>query len=135
MRAARLLLGAVGVVLVLVGGWRLAGAGLSDLVDIAGFLAAGVIGHDAVLAPLVVVVALAVVRLPSWARPQAVVGLVVLTSVTLMALPVLGRFGARPDVPSLLNRSYGVLWLGFAAVVVVLVVVAALARRRTSRAG
>ncbi|QWZ09185.1 hypothetical protein KRR39_05165 [Nocardioides panacis] len=52
---------------------------------------------------------------------------------TLLAIPAIGRFGAREDVPSLLNRPYGVLWLGFAALVVGVVVAAALLRRR--RAG
>jgi hypothetical protein len=135
MRATRLLLGAVGAVLVLVGVWHLAGTSLPDLVDIVVFLAAGVLGHDAVIGPLVVLVALVVVRLPAWVRPPAVVGLVVLMSVTLMALPVLGRSGARSDVPSLLDRSYGVLWLGFAGVVIAVVVVAALVRRRAARGG
>jgi hypothetical protein len=53
--------------------------------------------------------------------------------VTLLAIPAIGRVGARPDVPSLLTRPYGGLWLGFAVLVVAVVVVAALLRRR--RAG
>ena len=40
------------------------------------------------------------------ARPS--VGFVVLGSVTLLAMPVLGRFGARPDNPTLLDRDYSV---------------------------
>ncbi len=47
MRLTRLLLGAAGVVLVLVGAWHLLGTGLSDLVDIALWLAGGVVVHDA----------------------------------------------------------------------------------------
>ncbi len=35
---------------------------------------------------------------------------------TLLALPVLGRFGVRPDNPTLLDRHY---WSGWIAVVVV----------------
>ena len=41
-------------------------------------------------------------------RAPAVAGLVVLGSVTLLAIPVLGRFGARADNPTLLDRHYGV---------------------------
>ncbi len=48
-----------------------------------------------------------------------------LASVTLLAIPALGRFGARDDVPSLLNRPYGVLWLGSRVVVALVVLVAA----------
>jgi hypothetical protein len=53
--------------------------------------------------------------------------------VTLLAIPELGRFGARADNPTLLDRHY---WLGW-SVLVTLVVVgvgagsAVVARRRT----
>ena len=115
MRLTRGLLGAAGIVLVLVGLWHLAGTSLPDLVNLVLWLAGGVIAHDVVIAPLVVLVALVVLpRLPSWSRAPAVAGFVVLLSVTLLAIPAIGRFGARADVPSLLNRPYGALWLGFA---------------------
>jgi hypothetical protein len=139
MRLTRLLLGVSGIALVLVGLWHLVGTSLPDLVDIVVLLAVGVVGHDVVLAPLVVLCALAVAQLPPRARPPVVVGLVVLLSVTLMAVPVIGRFGARADVPSLLDRPYALLWLVFALVVAgcvtVALVVAALLRRRTSKVG
>ena len=114
----------------------LAGTDPADLVDLAVWLGGGVLLHDAVLAPLVVLLALLVLpRLPAWGRAPAVAGFMVLGSVTLLAIPAIGRFGAREDVPSLLNRPYGVLWLGFAALVVAVVVVAALLRRRRTEAG
>jgi hypothetical protein len=133
MRATRALLGAAGVLLVLVGLYHLLGTSLPDLVNVVLWLAGGVVVHDAVLAPLVVLLAVVVLpRLPSWSRAPAVAGFVVLLSVTLLAVPALGRFGARDDVPSLLDRPYGVLWLGFAALVLLVVVVASLWRRRRS---
>ena len=49
--------------------------------------------------------------LPRAARAPAVVGFVVLGSVTLLAVPVLGRFGARPDNATLLDRDYVVGWV------------------------
>ena len=52
---------------------------------------------------------------PRAARAPAVVGFVVLGSVTLLAVPVLGRFGARPDNATLLDRHYLVAWLVLAA--------------------
>lgn len=128
----RLLLGASGVVLVLVGLWHLLGRAPSDLADVVLWLAGGVVAHDAVIAPLVVVGVLAVPRLPVWSRTAVVAGLVVLLSVTLGAVPVLGRFGAKADDPGLLNRHYLLPWLLFAALVLVAVGVAALVRRRRS---
>ena len=131
MRVTRGLLGAAGIGLVLVGLWHLVGTSFPDLLSIGLWLAGGVVVHDAVIAPLVVLAAVVVLpRLPSWSRAPAVVGFVVLVSVTLLAIPAIGRFGARDDVPSLLNRPYGALWLGFAALVVLVVVAASLLRRR-----
>ena len=48
---------------------------------------------------------------PRSVRAPAAVALVVLGSVTLLAVPVLGRFGARPDNPTLLDRDYSAGWL------------------------
>ena len=68
--------------------------------------------------------------LPASARAPAIVGFVVLGSVTLLAVPVLGRFGARPDNVTLLDRHYVVGWLVFAALTVAAVVVASVVRSR-----
>jgi hypothetical protein len=136
MRVTRGLLGAAGVVLVLVGLYHLAGTSLSDLGNVVLWLAGGVIAHDAVIAPLVVLLGFVVLpRLPSGSRAPATAGFVVLLSVTLLAVPAIGRFGARDDVPSLLNRPYGALWLLFAALVLLVVVVASVLRRRRSAGG
>ena len=134
MKALRLLLGATGVVLIVVGVVFLSGDRLGDLVEVGAWLAGGVVAHDAVIAPLVIVVgALGVPRLPSAFRAPAVVGLVVLMSVTLMAVPVIGRFGVKADDHGLLNRPYVALWLVFAVLVAVAVAVASLPRRRAPR--
>jgi hypothetical protein len=136
MRPLRLTLGAAGVVLVLVGVYLLLARGLTNLVATVVWLAGGVVAHDAVLAPLVVLLGVALLpRLPSWSRGPAVAGFVVLLTVTLTAVPVLGRFGAKPDDPWLLPRSYGALWLGLALLVVAVVVAAALLRRHRSGQG
>ena len=56
-------------------------------------------------------VAVVAVRvLPPDRLAPGVVALVVLVPVTLLAIPVLGRFGARADRPTLLDRDY---WLGW----------------------
>ncbi len=117
---ARLALGGIGVLIGLYGVFRLLELGWDNLVATVVWLAGGVVLHDAVLAPLVVVVcALAVLALRSRAwRAAAAGGLVVLGTVTLTAVPVLGRFGAKDDNPTLLDRPYVVGWLLVAGLVV-----------------
>jgi hypothetical protein len=68
--------------------------------------------------------------LPRAARAPAVVGFVVLGTLTLLAVPVLGRFGARADNPTLLDRSYWAGWLVLAALTLVAVLAATLVRSR-----
>lgn len=133
--SARLALGGIGVLIGLYGVFRLLELGWDNLVATVVWLAGGVVLHDAVLAPLVIVVcALAVLALRSrpW-RAAAAGGLVVLGTVTLTAVPVLGRFGAKPDNPTLLDRSYVVGWLVLALLVVLGTLLAGWwATRRTS---
>ena len=132
MRGARVGIGAVGVVVGLFGGWLLlTRQDLDQLGSAATWLVVGVILHDAVLAVVTPALAAIAVRLlPREARAPAVVGFVVLGSVTLLAVPVLGRFGARPDNATLLDRAYVTGWLVLAALTLLAVVVATLVRRR-----
>ena len=92
-----------GVAVAAYGAWLLLQEDLSDLVDTAVWLAGGVVLHDFVLVPLTLLVGLALVRLlPANLRAPAVGGLVVLGTVTLMAVPVLGGSGRerrQPDDP------------------------------------
>ena len=128
----RVALGALGVIVGLYGGWLLLTRG-RELLDVAVWLVAGVVLHDAVLS-LVVLVAggLLLPLLPRAARAPVVVGAVVLGSLTLLAVPVLGRFGARPDNATVLDRDYTTGWLVVAGLTVVAVVAAALVRSRRS---
>ncbi|MEZ5095067.1 MAG: hypothetical protein R2731_02430 [Nocardioides sp.] len=71
--------------------------------------------------------------LPGWLHGPAAAGLVVLGSLTLVAVPVLGLFGARPDNPTLLDRPYLTGWLALAGVVLAGVAVAGLRAHRRSR--
>jgi len=126
----RTVVGALGTALVLYGGWLLVTRG-HDLVAVAVWLVAGVVLHDGVLAVLTIALGGLAVRLaPAPARAPLVVGLVVLGSTTLLAVPVLGRFGARPDNPTLLDRDYTAGWLVLAGLTALAVVVATLVRSR-----
>jgi hypothetical protein len=90
--------------------------------------------HDLVLAPIVVVViVVGARRLPETWRGPAAAALVVLGSVTLVATPVLGRFGARPDNPTLLDRPYVAGWALIATVTVLVTVATIVVRTRRLR--
>lgn len=136
----RLVLIAMGVLAALYGAWRLLAEDWRDLLDTALWLAGGVVLHDFVLAPLVLVLALAIRRwLPEKWRTPVVVAFIALGSLTLVAIPVLGRFGARPDNPSLLDRPYVPGWLGLLALGLLAVLGHVLVQRvratKTSRRG
>jgi hypothetical protein len=63
-------------------------------------LAGGVLGHDALLAPVVVVLGVLATRFVSpGVRAPLAVAAIVWDSITLVAVPVLGRFGALSDNP------------------------------------
>ena len=138
MRAVRGVLLGLGVVAAAYGGWLLLGLGWANNRATLVWLVGGVVLHDGVFSALVLVVALVAVRLvPRDRLAPWVVGLVILVPVTLVGIPELGRFGARADNPTLLDRDY---WLGWSALVT-LVVLGVLggavlaARRRTPDGG
>ncbi|MBD8869821.1 hypothetical protein [Nocardioides donggukensis] len=112
----RLLLGGLGAGVAAYGAVLLLGQDLADLLDIAVWLTVGVLVHDAVLAPLTIVSGLLVARwVPGPLRAPLATGFLVLGATTLLAVPVLGRFGARPDNPTLLDRDYLTGWVVLAA--------------------
>lgn len=118
MSGVRVVLLALGTVLGAVGAVELLAGEPRDTLAAAVWLTAGVVLHDFVLAPLVVALGVLATRLvPAWAVPPTVAAAVVLGCVTLMAVPVLGRFGARPDNATLLDRPYVAGWLVFAGLV------------------
>jgi len=127
---SRLGLGALGTMGAAYGGWLAVSRG-HDHLDLAVWLAGGVLLHDGVLALAVLALGAVALRvLPQAARAPAVVGFVVLGSLTLLAVPVLGRFGARADNPTLLDRGYWAGWLVVAGLTVGAVVAASLVRSR-----
>jgi hypothetical protein len=132
----RALLVVAGTAVAAYGGWLLWNLRRETLPEVALWWAGGVVLHDFVLVPVVLGAGVLLARfLPDALRAPAAVGAVVLGAVTLLAVPVLGRFGARPDNPSLLDRNYTVGWLLVAGLVVVAVAAGALWRRRRTGLG
>ena len=131
----RWVIGAVGTALAAYGAWlALSRQDLGQLVEIGIWLAAGVIAHDALVAGAVILVSLLGRRLlPRAAQAPAVIALVVWGATTLAVVPVLGRFGARSDNPTLLDRPYLASWLALSAATVVVVALVSVWRARRSR--
>ena len=133
MRGARgglILLGTVGMAY---GAWLLLSRqDLGQIVEVALWLAAAVVIHDGILAPAVVALGWLGGRLlPRAVARGAVTVLVLLGPTVLVAIPVLGRFGAKPDNPTLLDRDYTLGLLGFAVLCVCAGVAVALGELRS----
>ena len=122
----RLLIGGIGVLMGAFGALRFLQLDVDDIVNAVLFLGGGVVVHDAFIAPLTLALVFLGTRVvPSRMRTAVTMGLVVLGTVTVTAIPVLGDFGARPDNPTVLPRNYVLGWFVFAGVVLVVTVVAA----------
>ncbi len=115
IRFARVSLGLLGVIVTSVGAALLLGLGVDNLVAAMVWLVAGVVVHDAVIGPLLIALGAAHPGGKRWAAPLIQAG-IVLATVTVVAIPVLGRFGARTDNPTLLDRNYVAGWLSLAAI-------------------
>jgi hypothetical protein len=113
------LLGLLGVTAIGWGLWLLHDDGLERWRSQVVWLASGVLAHDAVIAPVVVILGVAAARL--W-RPRArgtiAVGFVVWATVSVAVANVLLPIGGRPDNPSLMHRPYVLAWLAFTGVVI-----------------
>jgi hypothetical protein len=134
MRAVRVLLGGSGVAGAAYGVKLLLDLGFGNLRATVEWLIGGIVLHDAVLAPVTVLVGVGFVVLQRRGvrTGPLIVGGLVLGTVTIAAIPVLGRFGARSDNATLLDRNYVVGWLVLAGLTA-LVSVAVLLARGTRR--
>jgi hypothetical protein len=112
------------------GGWLLLDRqDAAQIVDAGLWLVSGVLLHDVAVTAVVLLAALGVGLLPRTTRAPAAVALVV-GSLTLVAIPVLGRFGERADNPTHLDRPYLASWLVPVALAVVAVAIAGVVRAR-----
>jgi hypothetical protein len=130
IRAIRVLLVALGVGIGLFGAKLLLDLGTDNLVATLKWFVAGVVIHDGIIGPATIAVCYVAVRIGRGRVPGAVIiGGIVLSTVTIAAIPMLGRFGARPDNATLLPRNYTVGWLVFAGLTLVFVILALLRER------
>ena len=137
MRTVRGAAMVAGVATTAYGVWMLLDLGWANTRSTLIWLVGGVVLHDLVFATLVMAVAVASLRLvPGDRLAPWVVASVILVPVTLVGVPELGRFGARADNPTLLDRHYWLGWVVMATLVIVAVLVGAVAaRRRTAIRG
>ena len=105
MRAALIALGAV------VMGYAILGAATDPGLKPGGvvlFLAAVLVGHDAVLLPVTIAVGALLGRfVPSWTRPSIRAAAIVSLAVGVVALPLVLGYGRSADNPSVLPLAYG----------------------------
>lgn len=137
MKVVRGLVGLAGAVIAVVGIYKLVQEGAGTVIEAAKWLVIGNVFHDAVVAPIAIVLgALAVRVLPVWARLPVLMGFVVLATATIVAIPVLSGMGEEPTNPSLLPRDYVAGWLVLALLTALGVAVGGWwQRRRLSRVG
>ncbi len=122
MRILRAVLLLAGVGIGLWGVWLMRDFTSAQLVSLAIWLAGGVALHDAVIAPLTVMIGVAAARvLPDHSRSVAAIAFLVWATLTVTFFNVLSGQGGKPDNDTVLNRPYGLSW------VVLTVVIAAVA--------
>lgn len=135
MRAVRVLLGAVGVGLALWGVWLMRDFSREQLTSEAFWLAGGVVLHDAVLAPVVVLVGYAASKvLPDHLRGAAASAFLVWGTLTIAFLPVLSGQGGKPGNETILGRPYVLSWVVMTLVLAACAVAAGHRRRRRAAA-
>jgi FtsH-binding integral membrane protein len=127
----RVLVGLAGVAAMGWGLWLVRDDGFERWRSQVVWFVGGVLAHDAILAPVVVVVGVVAARiLRPTIRPAIAFGFIVWATVTVAVANVLLPIGGRPDNPSLMDRPYVLAWVAFTAVVVALVSTYVLVARR-----
>jgi hypothetical protein len=135
VRTARTALGALGVAGIVWGAWLLSDDGTDKLRSTALWLVGVVVLHDAVLAPVVVLLGvLAAKTLPRHQRAVAAVAFLIWGTLTLAVANVLSGVGGKPGMDSLLHRPYVSAWLALTGAALAVAVASSVMRRRRHRA-
>ena len=139
MRKYRIALGLSGGLLLTFGAFRLVTQlDSGDLVVLALWLAAAVVLHDCVIAPITVGTGVALTGVPPRSRRYLQGALLVGALITVIAVPLIGRQGTQPESKAILLRDYSAnlaLLLGMtAAIALVLYALRVLREHRPSDA-
>lgn len=134
MSVSRIGIGLVGTLIAVYGVWLLVSRQSPDqLSNVAIWLIAGVVLHDALLSGLIIGLGAIGARLPRAVGAAAVTVLVVVGSITIVALPALVHAREPQANPTLLPRDYPLGWVIVALIVTALsAVVGWTVHRRTA---
>ncbi|NRQ48809.1 hypothetical protein [Aeromicrobium stalagmiti] len=131
MRATRALLLLTGVGFGLWGVWLMRDFTREQLTSEAFWLAGGVVLHDVILAPVVVVLGYGASRLlPGHFRSGAATAFLVWGTLTVTFLPVLSGQGGKPGNDTVLGKPYVLSWIVMTLLLAGWAVGGALWRRR-----
>ena len=132
MRLVRGLLLLTGVGFGLWGVWLMRDFTSEQLISLGTWLVGGVILHDAIIAPVTVLLGVVAARLlPGRTRAVAAITFLVWATLTAAFFNVLSGQGGKPDNDTVLHRPYGLSWL----ILTIAVVIAAVSvARRHPRA-
>ncbi|MGH9036568.1 MAG: hypothetical protein ACRD0O_12470 [Acidimicrobiia bacterium] len=98
--------------------------------DLARWFFGAAVAHDAVLAPVVLLIGTALGKLlPGRLQPPVQGGLIVMGVIALFAFPLVQGYGVRPDNPTVVFRNYA------PALLVVLAIISLVTAGLTVRAG
>lgn len=112
------------------GVWLMSDFTPGQLVSMGTWLVGGVIVHDAVIAPITVVLGVLAARvLPGHVRAVAAVAFLIWATLTVTFINVLSGQGGKPGNDTVLNRPYGMSWVVLTVVIVVIASVVARRRR------
>ncbi|AXT86616.1 hypothetical protein C6I20_16540 [Aeromicrobium sp. A1-2] len=129
MRAIRGALLLTGVGFGLWGLWLMRDFTSEQLVSIGIWFGGAVVLHDAILAPITVVLGVIVARhLPGHFRAATGTAFLIWATLTVVFIPVLGGQGGSPDNATILGRPYLLSWI--VMTIVIAAVAGALSYRR-----
>jgi hypothetical protein len=133
VKGLRALLLLTGVGFGLWGVWLMRDFTSEQLVSMVAWLAGGVILHDAIIAPITVLLGVVAARvLPGQTRAVAAIAFLVWATLTVAFINVLSGQGGTPDNDTVLNRPYALSWVVLTVTIVAAAAVVSYRRRRVS---
>ncbi|MGA8986968.1 hypothetical protein [Aeromicrobium sp.] len=132
MRALRGALLLIGVGFGLWGLWLMRDFTGAQLISIGTWFGGAVVLHDAILAPLTVILGVVAARhLPGHFRASTATAFLLWATLTVVFIPVLSGQGGKPDNATILGRPYLLSWIVMTVVIAAVAAILALRRRQT----